>query len=96
MTNKTGLMRRLKGAMLKSMHGMITCREFEDFVLSYLDGEVFNLINGRVLPGEDIAGRVVDNLEHLFGILTASQHNGLELSDDSGGPEVTTYPKLEV
>ena len=37
---KTGLMRRLKGRMLKSMHGMITCREFEDFVLRYLDGEL--------------------------------------------------------
>ena len=34
------LMRRLKGAMLKHMHGMITCREFEDFVLRYLDGEL--------------------------------------------------------
>ena len=34
------IMRRLKGAMLKRMHGMITCREFEEFVLSYLDGEL--------------------------------------------------------
>jgi len=40
MTTKTGLMRRLKGAMLKHMHGMITCREFEEFVLSYLDGDL--------------------------------------------------------
>jgi anti-sigma factor RsiW len=24
--------------MLKRVHGMITCKEFEDFVLSYLDG----------------------------------------------------------
>lgn len=40
MTTKTGFMRRLKGAMLKNMHGMITCREFEGFVLSYLDGEL--------------------------------------------------------
>ncbi|MCH9693565.1 MAG: zf-HC2 domain-containing protein [Gammaproteobacteria bacterium] len=31
------IMRRIKGFMLKRMHGMITCREFEDFVLSYLD-----------------------------------------------------------
>ena len=37
---KNGLMRRLKGAMLKSMHGMMTCREFEEFVLAYLDGEL--------------------------------------------------------
>ena len=33
-------MRWLKGKMLKHMHGMITCREFEEFVLSYLDGEL--------------------------------------------------------
>ena len=37
---KNGLMRKLKGKMLKSMHGMITCREFEAFVLAYLDGEL--------------------------------------------------------
>lgn len=37
---KIGLMRKIKGTMLKSMHGMITCREFEDFVLGYLDGEL--------------------------------------------------------
>ncbi len=37
---KIGLMRKIKGTMLKSMHGMITCREFEAFVLSYLDGEL--------------------------------------------------------
>ena len=40
MTARNGLMRRLKGKMLRSMHGMITCREFEEFVLGYLDGEL--------------------------------------------------------
>ena len=35
-----GLTRRLKGMMLKRMHGMITCVEFEEFVLSYLEGEL--------------------------------------------------------
>jgi len=34
------LMRRLKGTMLRRMHGMLTCREFEEFVLCYLDGEL--------------------------------------------------------
>jgi anti-sigma factor RsiW len=38
--NKPGLLRRAKGAMLKHMHRMITCMEFEDFVLRYLDGEL--------------------------------------------------------
>lgn len=32
-----GLMRRLKGMMLKHMPLMITCREFEDFILDYLE-----------------------------------------------------------
>ena len=32
--------RRLKGWMLRRMHGMITCREFEEFILAYLDGEL--------------------------------------------------------
>jgi len=38
----TGVWRWLKGFMLKRMHRMITCKEFEDFVLSYLDGELTN------------------------------------------------------
>jgi anti-sigma factor RsiW len=38
--NKPGLLRRVKGFMLKYMHRMITCKEFEDFVLRYLDDEL--------------------------------------------------------
>ena len=42
MTNqrKTGISRMFKGFILKRMHRMITCREFEDFVLKYLDDEL--------------------------------------------------------
>ncbi len=32
--------RWLRGLMFKYMHGMISCKEFEDFVLGYLDGEL--------------------------------------------------------
>ncbi len=39
---KTSIWRRLKGLMLKRMHHMITCKEFEEFVLSYLEGELSN------------------------------------------------------
>lgn len=38
--HKTGVLRQLKGFMLKRMHRMITCKEFEDFILSYLEGEL--------------------------------------------------------
>ena len=40
MTTRNGLMRRFKGTMLRRMHSMITCREFEEFVLGYLEGEL--------------------------------------------------------
>lgn len=40
MTNQgnTGIRRWFKGLMFKHMHRMITCKEFEEFVLDYLDG----------------------------------------------------------
>ncbi|MDJ0498281.1 MAG: TetR/AcrR family transcriptional regulator [Acidimicrobiia bacterium] len=41
-----------------------------DIVYAYIDGESFNLINERVVPGEDVAGRVVGNAIRLFGLLT--------------------------
>ncbi len=37
---KSNPMRWLKGQMMKRMHGMITCREFEDFIMSYLSDEL--------------------------------------------------------
>ncbi len=41
-----------------------------NIILSYLDGESLNLINGRVLPGEDLPGRMLDNSIRLFTLLT--------------------------
>lgn len=66
-----------------------------DVTLGYLDGEVFNLINGRVLPGEDIAGRVIDNLERVFTLLTAQDHDGLTLSVEEPEAGGIQYPILE-
>jgi len=37
---KLGAFRWMKGQMLKRMHGMITCREFEEFIISYIEGEL--------------------------------------------------------
>ena len=37
---KPGFRRWLKGLMLRHMHRMITCREFEEFVARYLDDEL--------------------------------------------------------
>jgi len=38
--SKPGILRRLKGLMMKHLHGMLTCSEFEAFVLRYLEGEL--------------------------------------------------------
>ena len=65
-----------------------------DVMLGYLDGEVSNLINGRVLSGEDVAGRVVDNLEHLFALLTAKDHDGIVLAEKAATPGVLQFPDL--
>ena len=44
-----------------------------DIVYAYIDGETFNLINERVVPGEDVGGRVVANAVRLFTLLTREQ-----------------------
>ncbi|GMR15026.1 MAG: hypothetical protein BMS9Abin30_0643 [Gammaproteobacteria bacterium] len=37
---KSRIGRRLKGLMFRRIHGMITCREFEEFINNFLDGEL--------------------------------------------------------
>jgi anti-sigma factor RsiW len=37
---KNSLRRWLKGFMLKHMHKMITCKEFENFIQAYIDNEL--------------------------------------------------------
>ncbi len=34
------MMRRMKGLMLRNVYYMITCREFDEFIIAYLDGEL--------------------------------------------------------
>jgi anti-sigma factor RsiW len=45
--HKNNILRWLKGFMLKHMHGMITCKEFENFILDYLDDELPSLQRTR-------------------------------------------------
>jgi hypothetical protein len=40
-----------------------------DIVLAYVDGETLNLINERVVPGEDVHGRIVDNALRVYRLL---------------------------
>jgi AcrR family transcriptional regulator len=46
-----------------------SARRAADIVLAYIDGETLNLINGRVIPSEDLRGRVVANALRLFDLL---------------------------
>jgi len=43
--------------------------EFCNITYGYIDGEMFNYINGRVVPGEDIPGRIVANSVRLLRLL---------------------------
>ena len=43
-----------------------------NIVYAYIDGETFNVINARVVPGEDVAGRAVANALRLFDLLTGT------------------------
>ena len=40
-----------------------------NIIYAYIDGETFNVINDRIVPGEDIRGRIVANALRLFSLL---------------------------
>ena len=56
-----------------------------DIVLAYIDGETLNLINGRVIPTEDLQGRIVSNAMRLFTLL--AEDDGLGLAKASALPD---------
>lgn len=65
-----------------------------DIVLSYIDGETLNLINGRVVPGEDVESRVVANAARIFHLLTdAGNPTPSGIRTDRAVPQ---YPTLTV
>lgn len=65
-----------------------------DIVLSYIDGETLNLINDRVVPGEDVRGRVVENALLLFELLTGEDVEAdVEPRTNRGVPP---YPPLTI
>jgi AcrR family transcriptional regulator len=65
--------------------------EASNIVLAYIDGETLNLINGRVIPGEDVRGRIVDNSMRLLSLLAGDSG-----ADGSPVAKTTAYPRLEV
>jgi AcrR family transcriptional regulator len=65
-----------------------------DIVLAYIDGETLNLINGRVVPGEDVRGRIVVNALRLFQLLIGE---GIQTPSGPGTDRaVRPYPVMTV
>jgi hypothetical protein len=72
--------------------GLKEAADVANILLAYVDGETLNVINGRVLPGEDIRGRVVNNSMRLFRLLTATRNDGIELRREPHGQEWPPFP----
>jgi len=63
-----------------------------NIVLAYIDGETLNLINGRMVPGEDVRGRVVENALRLFALLARSGSGHMA----TAAVLSATYPRLKL
>ena len=64
-----------------------------DIVLAYVDGETLNLINERVIPGEDVHGRIVENALRIHRLLVLDMTGEGPLTDAGPGLE---YPELSL
>jgi AcrR family transcriptional regulator len=67
-----------------------------DTILAYMDGEIFNLINGRYLPDEQISGRIVGNIHKLFTLLTSKISDGIVLKKTSTRAGEIDFPSLKL
>ncbi len=67
-----------------------------DIILGYMDGELFNIINGRVLPNEEAKGRVLGNINDLFTLLTSRTNDGIVLEREAVRSGEFTFPTLEI
>jgi AcrR family transcriptional regulator len=65
-----------------------------DIVLAYVDGETLNLINERVVPGEDVHGRIVDNALRIHRLLVLD--TTADKQSTQGGAPRPPYPRLQL
>ncbi len=80
------------GAVSGAVVGAHDAATIADIVLAYVDGETLNLINQRVVPGEDVHGRIVHNAMRVYGLLVADAANGTP-STRADAPH-PPFPKL--
>jgi AcrR family transcriptional regulator len=52
--------------------GLKEATEIADILIAYISGESFDVINGRMLPDEDLPERIVGNALKLFGCLSSA------------------------
>ncbi len=81
-------------AASKSELGPDDATVIADIVLAYVDGETLNLINERVVPGEDVHGRIVDNALRIYRLLVLDATNGKP--PPQRGAARPSYPKLQL
>ncbi len=67
-----------------------------DIILAYMDGEIFNLINGRYLPEENISSRILKNVEMIFTLLTSKTSDGIVLKRNASKPGILSFPVLDI
>ena len=65
-----------------------------EIVLAYVDGETLNLINERVVPGEDIHSRIVDNALRMYRLLVLDATAGKSSTGRLAPPP--SYPRLHL
>lgn len=78
------------GCALGSDVEPVDAERIANIVLAYVDGETLNLINGRVVPGEDVRGRIVENA--MWMVRDLSGQSDLE---DVAAP-CGSYPILDL
>ena len=74
-----------------SIDGDVTEQQADDsasILIAYVSGEATDLINGRMLPGEDIAGRMVGNALRLYRLMATEMDPSFRLSDLEQGRRI--------
>ena len=92
---------RMKTWLADALAGVSTAAVADDeaqdiasIILAYVDGETLNLINDRLVPGEDVQGRIVANAMRLHRLLVDDSgptvHRGTTLTRVPPTPPIDT------
>ena len=68
--------------------------EDANILMSYIDGELFNIINMRAFPDDDVANRMITNTVKLMKLFTLEDGKGIDLDqgcEKSFEPDLPSY-----